>query len=90
MFGGYGIYKNGIIFGLIAEDVLYFKVDETNKADYEEKGSKPFTYAQGNNKPTVMSYWEVPSEILENKTDLIEWIEKSVIVSKNKRVTKKN
>ena len=34
MFGGYGIYKNGIIFALIISDELYFKVDVSNKSQY--------------------------------------------------------
>jgi len=34
MFGGAGIYYDGLIFGLLADDVLYFKVDNSNKFDY--------------------------------------------------------
>lgn len=89
MFGGYGIYKDEIIFALIAYDVLYFKVDATNKADYEQKGSKPFTYSQGKHKATTMSYWEVPSDILEDKEELKKWMMKAVDVSINARNKKK-
>ena len=45
MFGGYGLYQDGIIFGLIIDDTLYFKVGEENKAGYDEYGSKPFRYS---------------------------------------------
>lgn len=89
MFGGYGIYKDGIIFGLIAYDVLYFKVDEINKPDYEKKGSKPFTYSQGNHKPTTMSYWELPADIMDDKEELKKWMNTSVEASIRTQKSKK-
>jgi DNA transformation protein and related proteins len=80
MFGGWGIYKEETIFGIIAESSLYFKVGETNKDDYKKLGSKPFVY-EGAGKPVTMSYWEVPAEILENRELLSEWVDRSVEVS---------
>ena len=44
MFGGFGLYKDGAIFGIIVEGELYFKVGESNRGDYEELNSRPFTY----------------------------------------------
>lgn len=72
MFGGYGIYQNGIFFALIADDQLYFKVDDSNRAQYEAAGSQPFMH---------MPYWLVPEEVLNNKVELGEWIEQSVRVA---------
>jgi len=75
MFGGYGIYHEDIIFAIIAEDELYFKVANNNRAQYEKHESKPFTYrGHKDRKPTVMSYWLVPEEIT-NDAELIEqWL----------------
>jgi len=75
MFGGYGVYHEGIIFAIIAEDELYFKVADHNRAEYERRGSRPFTYTgHKNRKPTVMSYWLVPEEIM-NDAELVEqWL----------------
>lgn len=77
MFGGWGIYKNGIFFALIADNELYFKVDEENKKDYEELGSEPFVY-QSKNGPITMSYWILPEEIRDDLEKLRTWIDKSV------------
>jgi len=80
MFGGAGIYFDGIIFGLLADDVLYFKVDNSNKSDYEQAGMeqfKPFAH-----KPMVMPYFEVPVEIVEDKELLADWARKALLVSK--------
>lgn len=73
MFGGWGIYLDGLIAGIIAWDTLYLKVDERNRADYEAAGSQPFRY-EGKGKPIAMSYWEVPAEILEDPERLREWV----------------
>jgi DNA transformation protein len=78
MFGGYGITKDGISFALIVEDILYFKVGDSNRADYEESGSQPFSYESKNGKRVAMSYWEVPVDVLENHAKLAVWVEKAV------------
>ncbi|HSM23090.1 MAG TPA: TfoX/Sxy family protein, partial [Rubrivivax sp.] len=59
MFGGHGIYCDGVMFALIAEDVLYFKVDDQNRPRFEALGAGPFRpYAD---RPVTMSYYEVPA-----------------------------
>jgi len=65
MFGGYGIFHEGLMFALIADDTLYFKVDESNRDIYEKAESQPF--------PHGISYWEVPAEVIEDKNRLVEW-----------------
>ena len=87
MFGGYGLYKDSIIFGIIVENTLYFKVDESNKAAYEEYGSKPFHYSNGT-KEVVMSYFEVPETILDDREKLFEWIDQSTYISKERKTRK--
>ena len=81
MFGGYGIYKDGVIFAIIADEQLYFKVDETTRSDYEQYGSHPFVYSQGKHKATTMSYWALPADIQEDKTELAQWVQNSYDVS---------
>ena len=77
MFGCAGLYHQGTFFGLVADDVLYFKVDDANKADFEAAGSGPFrpfgTYA--------MSYYEVPADALEDPDELGVWARKAVAVA---------
>ena len=60
MFGGHGIFMHGLMFGLIADDQLYLKVDAGNRAAYEAEGLLPFTYP-GKGTPIEMSYREAPS-----------------------------
>lgn len=84
MFGGYGIYKNGVIFALIAYDELYFKVDESNKSQYKKFGSEPFTY-EAKGKKSTMSYWKVPIEILEDEEQIGVWLDQSYGISLKKK-----
>ena len=87
MFGGWGIYQSGVIFAMIAEDELYFKVDTNNRADFEARGSHPFVYTmpKPNGKTMAMSYWKLPEEIMENRDELKKWIAKSVQANINKQ-----
>jgi DNA transformation protein len=80
MFGGWGIYKDGIFFALIADGRLYFKVGDTNRRDYEKAGSGPFRYESKNKKSVTMSYWELPPEVMEDRDELERWVAKSLIV----------
>lgn len=84
MFGGYGIYKNGVIFALIAYDELYFKVDESNKSQYKKFDSEPFTY-EAKGKKNTMSYWKVPIEILEDEEQIGVWLNQSYGISLKKK-----
>ena len=78
MFGGYGYYKHGKIFAIIADGKLYFKVHPGNKKDYEERDSKPFIYNSHKGKKVSMNYFELPEDIMEDKEILDAWIEKSI------------
>jgi DNA transformation protein len=73
MFGGYGLYCGGTMFGLIADDVLYLKVDAANRDDFERAGATPFAYgARG--KRVVMSYFRAPAEAMESRELAAPWV----------------
>lgn len=74
MFGGVGLFHKGLMFGKIGGDTFRLKVDEHNKQEYEERGMQPFF---SKNKKKGMPYWEVPLEILEDRTSLKQWAAKS-------------
>jgi DNA transformation protein len=72
MFGGYGIYRQGLMFALVADDVLYLKVDDRNRPSYQAAGMGPFTY-DGKSKTVTLPYWEAPSELFDDDDAMIEW-----------------
>jgi DNA transformation protein len=79
MFGGAGLYGDGIMFGLIADDVFYLKVDDSNRKQFEQAGSGPFRPYPG--KKTTMPYYVVPEEILESPARLGEWAAQSLAIA---------
>lgn len=84
MFGGYGLYLQGTIFGIITDiDELRFKVSDENRAQYEALGSTPFEYTgHKDKKVTVMSYYLVPEEVQEDRERVAEWVLQSAALSK--------
>jgi len=88
MFGGFGIYKNGLMFALIADNELYFKADENAAQFFETYGSTPFTYDNGK-KLVKMSYWKVVPDVFDNQEMIKIWIDIAYNVAvKNKQKTK--
>jgi len=83
MFGGVGLYADGIFFALIDDDTLYLKVDDTNRPDFEEAGMDAFRpYAD---KTRVMQYYQVPVEVIEDRDELFNWSMKSVAAQKTSK-----
>jgi len=77
MFGGVGLYQDDRFFGLIDNDTLFFKVDDSNRADYVTRGMNAFRPFP--NKPdTSLSYFEVPADVLEDSDELAAWARKSI------------
>ena len=72
MFGGTGLFRDGLMFGLVHADTLYFKVDEGNRADYEARGLPPFRYER-KGKTIALGYRQAPAEALEDVAVLAEW-----------------
>jgi DNA transformation protein len=72
-FGGFGIYLNEVMFGLIAEDVLYLKADNQTITRFQAAGGRPFVYDGTEDSDSVKTFWTFPSEVLESPDDLKEW-----------------
>lgn len=70
MFGGYGLYKDDIIFAIIDDNELYLKGVGNAAKIFEDSGSEQFSY-QGKKGLVKMCYWEVPSDIIDDKEKLI-------------------
>ena len=72
MFGGIGLYLDGLFFALIDDDSLYFKTGDASRPRYVKAGSRPFCPFP--DRPGhVMAYWEVPAEVLEDEEELRQW-----------------
>jgi DNA transformation protein len=83
MFGGVGIYGQGLFFALIAEDRLYFKVDDVTRPDFERRGMEPF---RPFGEDSAMGYYEVPADVVEDVAQLEPWMQRAIgVAAKAKR-----
>ena len=76
MFGGYGIFLDGLMFGLVADSILYLKVDKENENEFKAKGLEPFTYNK-KGKEIKMTYYQAPEEALEDAEEMNSWANKA-------------
>ena len=89
MFGGWGIYKSALMFAIIVDGELYFKVDDCNRAKFAEAGSHPFVYHKPSGGSITMSYWLAPEAVFDNHQLLLETVDSAVaaaVRSKEKTV----
>ncbi len=81
LFGEVALYADDLLFGMIVDDALVFKVDDSNREDYEAEGIEPFV-APWTGKPT--NYCAVPASVLNDGPRLSSWVEKAVAVAGRK------
>lgn len=87
MFGGVGVYAGDLFFALMDDGVLYFKVDDTNRPDFEALGMGPFRpFGEGGE---TMQYHEVPADLLEDAEALRPWALAAVEVARRARAKKR-
>lgn len=88
MFGGYGLYCDGVMFALIADDVLYLKADDASRPEFERAGSEPFVYdARG--RRTTMAYWRAPDEAMESRELAAPWARSAYAAALRARSSKR-
>lgn len=77
MFGGWGLYVDGLMIGLIADEQLYFKTDAASRPQWEAAGGRPFIYHRrerdGAAASTATSYWTPPAEATESSALMLPW-----------------
>ena len=83
MFGGYGLYGDGLMFGLVFDGRLFLKVDDLSKSQFVAAGCGPFVY-EGHDKPIEMSYWTVPEAALESSEDMAPWARRAMAAALRK------
>lgn len=88
MFGGAGVYRDGLMFALIAEESLYMRVDGTTRADYEAEGSKPFTFEMKGGRTAQMAYFALPDRLYDEPDEAVRWGARALDAARRHRTTK--
>jgi len=80
MFGGIGLYAADLFFGIIDDDVVYLKVNDVTRGEYEARGMPAFRPYEG---ATSMNYSQLPEEILEDAEALQLWTSRALQVARD-------
>jgi DNA transformation protein len=87
MFGGHCLYCDGVVFALIAANVLYLKADGVNQPEFEARGLEPFRPFE--DRSGVMRYYAAPPEIFEDPDALKRWVSGAVDAGRRSKKPKK-
>ena len=81
MFGGAGIFRDGLMFALVADDVLYFKADEQGAEAFKAEGLEPFSYPTKTGTRTLTTYWRAPERLLDDPDEMALWCRRAYDVA---------
>lgn len=81
MFGGAGLFRDGLMFGLISDEMLYLKADAETVADFEAEGLGPFSYGTKNGERVLTSYWRAPERLLDDDDEMRTWCRRAAEVA---------
>ncbi len=77
LFGGHGLYLEGVIFAVVYDGALFLKADEGNRGDFARRGLGPLTYEGRGGKTIALPYWEAPASLLKSGAALRRWAAKA-------------
>ncbi len=85
MFGGHGVFLDELMFALVADNILYLKVDKETETEFKDRGLDAFAYQKKGKetsyKAIKMSYYQVPEEALEDSEEMNLWANKAYSVA---------
>jgi DNA transformation protein and related proteins len=76
MFAGFGLYSRDVFFGIVYQDILYFKVNDHSRRDYVTAGMPPFTPYK--HRSVTLQYYQVPAEVVEDADELCQWARRAI------------
>ena len=87
MFGGHGLYLDGLFVAIVVDGRPYFKVDSETQPAFAAAGCAPFVYDSGG-KHVEMSYWSLPESALDSAEDMQPWARRAIAAALRKPAVK--
>jgi DNA transformation protein and related proteins len=82
MFGGAGLFADGVMFGLVSGGQIYLKADATTVTCFEREQCEPFEYSTKNGKRTLTSYWRLPDRLYDDADELAQWAKQALATAR--------
>jgi DNA transformation protein and related proteins len=90
MFGGAGLYADGLMFALVFDGAIFLKVDDASIPDFEREGSRPFVYTRAKSPGRVgrhsLSYWRLPERLYDDPDELAVWAARALAIAERKKL----
>ena len=81
MFGGQGVFADGLMIALVARGEIFLKADTETIPSFEREGQRPFTYATSKGEQKLTSYWRMPERLYDEPDELAAWARNSHAVA---------
>ncbi len=89
MFGGAGLYRDGLMFALVFDGVIFLRVDAASIPDFECEGSRPLVYTRAKSPGKIgrasLSYWRLPERLYDDPEELAAWAERALAIARHKK-----
>lgn len=83
MFGGFGIMRDGVMFALLSNDTMYFRVHERTRPKFEAEGCAPFAYRRAGREVTMASYYAVPDRLFDEHDAMLDWAREAIAAAQS-------
>jgi DNA transformation protein len=89
MFGGAGLFCEGLMFGLVFDGAIFLKVDDASIPEFEREGSVPFVYTRAKSPGRVgrhsLSYWRLPERLYDDPEELASWAKRAFAIAERRK-----
>lgn len=85
MFGGHGLYCNGLFIAIVTGERLYFKADTQSQARFEACGLRRFQHTV-RGKPVQLMYYEAPAEAYDDAQVMSDWGQLALVAAVRARL----
>jgi DNA transformation protein and related proteins len=89
MFGAEGLFRDGLMFGIVYRERIYLKTSDESRAAYLAEGAGPLFYEFKNAEGVLTSYYELPDRLYDDPDELAQWTRAAFAVAKNAPAAKK-
>ncbi len=90
MFGGAGLYADGLMFALVFDGAIFLKVDDASIPEFEREGSRPFVYTRAKSAGRIgrhsLSYWRLPERLYDDPDELAVWAARALAIAERKKL----
>lgn len=87
MFGGHGIYCDGLFIAIVLDEVLYLKADDRSRADFERAGCEMFSYSR-QGRMAKLNFYRAPEDTLDAPQHMLPWGKKALAAALRARAAK--